>query len=255
MDAYALEPELQRSPRKVRRRGTHGFGTVFSQWVIMPPLIALTLFIMAWGAHLVIVRASGPIVRCKITERYRKDDGEDHKTLNHLSYRYEVAGKPFVGHEVVEEDVYRQVKNQSAMQVQVSPIFPGRDSLLLTPGRNIWGEVWTVGIASVLMVAGLLAVGWYLYIVPSKGAKLISHGLPVRGVLMDKKQIIGYKSVWNDLYYEYQPGGSEDMCAGCQSVRKSDWDTATVGEAYTVLYDPQNPQQSVLYQYADYRAV
>ncbi len=255
MDAYALEQELRHTPRKVKRRGTHGFGTVFCQWILVPLLMAMTLWMTLWSVHLAIVRASGPIVPCQIVNRYTEYDKEDRKTRHYLIYRYTASGQQHTERELVEQNVYEQQPLQSTLRVQISPIWPGHDSALIAPGNNIWEDVWTLGSASIILIAGMVAMSWFIYIVPSKGPKLISHGVPVRGVLTDKKQSVGHETVLNDLYYEYQPNGSAEVLVGCQRVQQLDWDGANVGENYTVLVDPQNMQQSVLYQYADYQAI
>jgi hypothetical protein len=39
MQEYQIEPELLRSPRRVRRRGTRGYGTFFTQWFLVPPMV------------------------------------------------------------------------------------------------------------------------------------------------------------------------------------------------------------------------
>jgi hypothetical protein len=59
---YSIEPELQHSPRMIRRRGTRGYGALLCQWLLIPPLFALTLFMLLWALHMALFRVTGPLV-------------------------------------------------------------------------------------------------------------------------------------------------------------------------------------------------
>lgn len=237
----------------VRRRGTRGYGTLFSQFFILP-FVALTFFILLWTLHMTAVRLWGPVVPGRITDRYSKYDKHDNKTRYYLVYRYELNGREYSELELMKHSVYLQHPVNSTVSVQVSPVWPGHDSVLRVPGRNIWENVWLSGGAALIMSAGMAAMAWYVFVLPAKWRRLALQGVPVRGRLTDKK-IYGARPVNGYLYYEYQPDSALAPLTGSQSVRTTDIDTARVGDAYTILYDPQNPQSSIIYQYGDYEAV
>ena len=79
---YTIERELLTSPRQIRRRGTRGYGTVFSRFLLVP-LILMTLIMTAWGIHLVIVRAAGPLVPGTVVDKFTEIDSEQ-KTQHYL---------------------------------------------------------------------------------------------------------------------------------------------------------------------------
>jgi hypothetical protein len=250
---YSIEPELQHSPRMIRRRGTRGYGTVFSQLIIIP-LVVLTLFMLLWAMHMTVVRLAGPIVPCRITERSIKYD-EHGKALRYLNFRYSLDGREYSERELVESATYNRITLPTSAQVQVSPLWPGHDSILLLPGRNVWANVWGLGITSLIMGAGVTAMSWYIFVIPARRRRLMLSGVPVRGHITDKEHFEGRRTQSFLLYYEYQTEAAPAPLLGRQSVRRSDFNAARVGDACTILYDRENPAFSLIYQYGDYEVI
>lgn len=272
MEEPQLEPELQGSPpRRVRRRGTHGCGTVFAQFFLIP-IFALAIAFPLWTVHSVVVRVFGPVVPCRIVDRYREYDHETDSWRYYLRYTATVGGRPIAGRELMDRDRVQATPIGSTRQLRLSPLFPGFDSVLLIPGRNLWGIVWLLGIVSFFMGSGAAVLAWYIYVLPARRRRLVVSGFAVAGRLTDKTKFIGSKSRSYTLHYEYRPligvspltlsaldGAASDSAAtplyGRQDVRAAEWDAAQIGECYTVLYDPRKPAFSLLYRFGDYLAV
>jgi hypothetical protein len=251
---YSIEPELQHSPRMIRRRGTRGYGAVFCQWLLIPPLCGLTLFMLLWSLHMALVRITGPIVPCRIVERYVKYDEHDNQ-LHYLVYRYTFYGREYSSRELVEQDLYTQKPVASTSMVQLSPLWPELDPVLRVPGRNVWATVWLLGFCAFVMMAGVAALAYYLFIPPIRQRRLILYGVPVRGRLVDKTEFIGARSQSFYLHYEYQPEATMNSFVQRQNVRLSDWNKAAIGDSCTILYDREKPEFSLIYQYSDYEVI
>lgn len=77
MQTHTIEPELLcNPPRRVRRRGTRGYGTLLSQFFVLP-VILLSLLMPLWWAHMLVVRTHGTTMNSQIVDRYREWDRED----------------------------------------------------------------------------------------------------------------------------------------------------------------------------------
>jgi hypothetical protein len=117
------------------------------------------------------------------------------------------------------------------------------------------------------MIALLSAMTWFIVILPTRRRQLVIRGVPVIGRISDKNIYEDTQSKAYYLHYEYQPVeriSSRDVSHGTantgpfinrQSVRESDWNEANVGDSYTILYNPQQPDTSIIYQYGEYRVI
>lgn len=126
----------------------------------------------------------------------------------------------------------------------------------MLPGTNLWGIIWGAGFGSIVMLAMGAAMLWFIYILPIRGRYLAVRGVPVIGKLTDKSQYQDSEAQTYYFHYQYTPSDSPSApITGKQRVRDTDWDQPQIGDSYTVLYDPRNPQNSVLYLYGDFEAI
>lgn len=263
---HQIEPELRSGPpRRARRRGARGMGTVFSQYFLIP-VVALALAMPLWTVHMALVRAFGPRVQGSIVERYREPDRETGDWRHYLRYRAAIGGKEVIQRELVDRESFLAAPIGTTVPLKLSPLLPGFDSVLLVPGRQVWGIVWGLGFASLIMVAGGGALVWFIYVLPARRRRLVISGVAVVGRVVDKTKAVSTKSQSYALHYEYLPvHGASPMASlpnnvnetdaqlrGRQDVRADEWEVAQVGDKVTVLYDESVPRFSVLYRYADF---
>jgi len=237
----------------VKRRGTRGYGTLFGQFLIVP-MLALTLWMLLWGLHMTLVRAAGKVVPCRIADRTIRQDSKG-KPRHYLIYSYNLNGHSIQSRALVAPDVYLQYAPESDAKAQISPLLPERDAVLLIPGENKWGAVWGMGFVVILMAGMTGALFWLIFVLPARRKQLAIRGVPVAGKLIDKTKYEGARSQGYYFHYEYQPEGAARPLTAQQTVRRSDWDEPVIGSFYTILYDPQQPQTSIIYLYGDYEAM
>lgn len=207
-----------------------------------------------WGVHLVVVRVAGPIVPGTIIERYT-DINNDRKTIYFLRCRYSLNDQTYTRNELVSLNTYNRVSTGADARVQVSPILPGKDSLILLPGKSPWEDVIILLLGSVVL-NGLMGVTvWHVVVVPWRRKQLVIKGTPISGRLVNKVLVTSSRMTYYQLLYEFQPPGHEDTVSGKQYVREDDWKAVKIGKAVTVLYDPDNVKNSVLYRYADFEVL
>lgn len=253
MEIYTLERELLTSPRQLRRRGTRGYGTVFSYFIVIP-LMLMTLGMVVWEVHMLTVRIAGPVVACTIDGHSTSRDSKG-KPLFYVAYSYRAKGREFHARQNVPIDVYDNTRIGSAGQVQISPLFPGQDSALLLTGVGVWDIPILFGFTSLFLCGVIALMVWSVVVMPMRRKALVVEGTPVAGRLVDKVKYVGSKSASYTLYYEYQAGDNGPTFAGKQSTRPDVFETAVVGKTYTVLYNPARPKLSVLYQFGDFEAL
>ncbi|RYZ64539.1 MAG: DUF3592 domain-containing protein [Proteobacteria bacterium] len=201
-----------------------------------------------------LVQFKGPLVPTEIVDRYTRNDSDSDGYLHYVVYRVPVAGVAPFATEMVDEASYNATTVGSKVPLQISPLFPGRDSVLRIPGRDTTGILWGSGFGSVVMLGMGALIVYYIYILPNKTRGLIKRGIPVVGRLVDKSHS-NHESIAYYLHYEYHPDGGGEPIHSKQSVRDSDYNEQQIGDLFTVIHDRKNPKFSVIYRYGDYDVI
>jgi hypothetical protein len=119
--------------------------------------------------------------------------------------------------------------------------------------------------SAILAVVPGLAAGkllWNLLIAPWRTRRLLRDGSIASGVILERKQTEG-KGACLALTYEYEVPAPDlgQIPRGTVLVQAKakfpglDFVGTAVGDSITVVYHPDHPRRSVIYEYADYRFV
>jgi len=101
-----------------------------------------------------------------------------------------------------------------------------------------------------IVVLGLV---WQFFIEPYRQWQLVRNGTPVVGRIT-ARQITGQgRNTAYIIAYEYAADDAPAL-TGEMRLRKEDWDVVHTNVPVTVLYEPRQPQRSLIYQYGPYVA-
>jgi hypothetical protein len=230
------------------------------------------------GLGLLLMELAGSVVNGTVT---KLDSSTDPEGVRHcrISYAYQVGRVGYQQDAEVAPAAGEQLQKDGPVAVLVGPLLPESNHRLLVEGaRNPWeGAVMPAILCLVLY--GIPGSGLLRSLRrASKHRRLISIGLPTCGTIRDgprgRWQIApadapsgpgevsppsGTRSDFQVAYSYQMPEGSADG-PGVGSLEAvmdlpEDYALVPIGEAITVLYDPADPRQSVIYRLADYEAV
>ena len=166
-----------------------------------------------------------------------------------IVYTYQEAGRQYKDSASFASSAFTQFPAGSSLPVRSLHVHGYGSSQLRTdvPAKDSYGGliffalVWN-GIVLLFFYAGCLA--------PLRERKLLREGEIAAGNVTDKTVQRG-KSTSYILTYAFQTKDGEDRSRKT-TIRKQDYDSANVGDAAIIFYDPLRPRRSVLYNYSQY---
>ena len=118
----------------------------------------------------------------------------------------------------------------------------GQDNAVLRIFLWIWGVMLSI------TMLGMLRRAW---LTPRR---LVRDGQAVIGRITDKRMEQAGRSKAPTLFYEYEPAGGEVVKSRISVPRKT-FVTTEAGSDVVVVYDPDRPRRSLIYDVCDFEAV
>jgi hypothetical protein len=171
-----------------------------------------------------------------------------------------VGGVAYDGSNSIGAAAFTQLRKGQEIQVQILAAAPTWEPCPVLPDHSPWTNVWLPASFGLFWstLVGLLV--WIFVSSILRARRLVRYGLPTSGVVTEKTIQRG-KSTTYYLHYRFIPERAENDEAASHSrsaktmVQKKDYESAQRGDVVTVLYDPVRPDRSLIYEFADYRAV
>lgn len=112
---------------------------------------------------------------------------------------------------------------------------------------------WVSLVTTVLITCAAL-IWMMVFIETSRRSRLVVSGAAARATVVGKRLSPGRDGAITQLRYRFvSPQG--DIVEGCSDCAWREWKSAASGEYATVLFDPNNPENSVLYRLCGFKAV
>ena len=242
-----VEPELaQLAPRPIKYNIRQNR---FPPWVkqvalcLSPPVWFFVFFPLFCSATLTSTEADvigiarpdsdGYTHKGKIFYTFTPQGGEQGEEQTGIQYLPE--GSP----------LQRSAEQTAKIRVSYSPMFPWL-------GASATGDPCPVPLPLAgLALVVLAALSVWIWYTPRKQKRLARHGLPVRGKIVDKREMVAPRSPTRyELRYEYHV--NLRRYEGTMAVADIDYMRTYPGNEVTVLYNPKNPYESVVYKFAYY---
>ncbi|HEX4130924.1 MAG TPA: DUF3592 domain-containing protein [Pirellulales bacterium] len=241
--ASDIEPELRLAPpRRVRVR----FRVRVGRWLLTLMAVALPGLLVAvacqWGAKVQALRKHGVETTGHVVDaRQAKGD-----SLPTIDYRYEVAGHPYDGSHSVLPEFFGTVKAGDAVNVTYRSDEPQVSRLTEDLQQRGSSDVLIVWAAVPVLLAICGWAWWHNGRWIRKVVRLSTIGAPVRTTSMTLKPVLAMMIQKYVVVYRYEVGDryfdiTEPYLPSMRDPLK------TPGTQATVLYDPNNPSDHVLY--------
>jgi hypothetical protein len=244
---------LPRPPRRLRGRlggrGEFWFGRLFTLPHVLVGIGATgyLLFVVLW-------RIFGAVIPGVVTG---SDISHSSKggTYYSLKYQYQVGGQTKSGSAGVSQTAYERFQSgnpgDAHLTVRYFSIGPFERAAL-----NTGGMLWSgAGLLFLWVGCWDLAIGvavYQLWIKPLRLRGLFKHGLAAPGRLLSKRMQSGKSTSYYCSYTFDDPVTGSRIEAETQVWDSGVWERAAAGQPVTVLYAPDNPQRSTIYESGGY---
>lgn len=160
--------------------------------------------------------------------------------------------EPFLDAGKVADDMIFPDTHPGQLAVRVYSLGP---LVYSRPVEHEWGGVLLLIPALFAPVTGFLFFALYLAIIirPRRYRRIFSHGIAVPGTIIDRYEDPATDSFYYAVKFAYIPEGETEPRVGEQALAGPKvFETATIKQEVTVLYDPDNPKKSALYEYGGF---
>jgi len=176
----------------------------------------------------------------------------------HVDFTYQVDEQNFASRMSVEKRAYERINIGDRVQVRILPLAPAASAFVTS--LNTPSDV--VCTLSFFCFASVMFV-WVSYsevVQFLRRRHLARFGKPTLGHITDKQVYRGKSTRYGIVYrYETPKGAASPKRVTHEGttvwVSQLDYEATQIGEEITVLYDPDHPDRSMLYRYAEYSIV
>ena len=244
-NAWTLEPELdQPVPRAARLTPMAQFSRIFAIVLWIGITITIFAFAMRDINDLKALLVNGRETNALVSDKYITYGKSKHY---HLTYRYDSDGQSYSDDTLVNQQKYDSAYNGSELLITYLPSHPTTDRAgVVDEARlNLQLRKWVTAIG----VASLLLAGFCVLIQKRYQSRLLllQFGVPVAGVVTaSESRRVSKNTMAFYLTYTYKVDGEE--LSRQVSVPGSFYDSVFPGVEITILYQPNNPQDSVPYR-------
>jgi hypothetical protein len=256
-----FEPELTApTPRRVKYRDgpRAGCGLWFGRLFLLPHTLAgAFILVMAVATTVQYLRVLTFGVECD-GRVVRKTETKGGKGTHYgVEYAYAVGGVEHAGRVTVNRNEYAEVTGGDPVAVRAVESAPEYDPWPRLPGQ--WAPARALGYwAIALFWNGIMSLFlWGAYVRPWRDRRLVRVGQPaagvVRAVVTRNTRPRSYR-----VTYEYTVpdrfGLADAVRTGSMVTDRWDATRYLPGRPVTVLYDPDRPGRSVVYELTAYQA-
>jgi hypothetical protein len=167
----------------------------------------------------------------------------------HVTYLYSEDGQTVTDTSQVGHDEYAHLTRGDVLPVHAVNFFGHHFSELdRTPGDFARQRffLWPF----TLIWLGMISL---FYLAPLRSKHLVRDGEPILGKVTGKDLSHNKNTTNYRLAYTFTPMGGQAV-ATRMLVRRQFYDQANVGDEVVIVFDPNKPKRSVIYQYCDYQA-
>jgi hypothetical protein len=253
-------------PRPVRRRPATYF-TIIGLRLVLGPFILLGIAAAGVIAVSVAWLAFGTDRQAEVTNTWITHWSRS-KDIYNVAYRCQVGGTSIIGQIDVqksefEEDTQTLTARAAHISVAIAPpllrvrtlgIPPLVYAVPLADGDSEWEHAAAIWVWALVLMALARGAYYLAFQVPARQKALYRDGEASLGTIVQKCQRTSGKSVAFSLLYEFKSSDGYRQTAD-QHVYRPAWVLAEIDQHVLVMYDSDDPEQSVLYDYGDFMAV
>ena len=173
-----------------------------------------------------------------------------------LKYQYQVAGQTKSGSGNVERAVYDRFQPLNQVDPGITLRYFAIGPLEhegICEGTSFGNELGLLAFLALFWDALVGMMAHQLWVKPLQRRWLYQHGAATTGKLLSKRLRAG-KSRSYYLKYEFKDAVmGRPFIVETKVWKRTDWELANEGQAVTVLYAPDNPKRSTVYEFGGYK--
>jgi Protein of unknown function (DUF3592) len=262
--SHTFEPELdQPTPRRVAAREGCGYGCGlwFVRLFALPHTLAGPFLLYQAGRAVVLylgVLFAGTEVEGTITKTAEHTGKK--RTYYTADYMFTLGGVEHTAHTSLDEEDFATLHKGQAIRVRVWEAAPDDAQWPDVVGSHPLRGVGGACLAALFWNAFVGVIVYFFYVRPWRRRQLVRYGEPTPGVVRSVAVVHENKQLAYKIRYEYAvPAGQRSAGGRLPGSVKASKDSGAanvrVGDVLTVLYDPWRPRRSLLYRFADHKAV
>jgi hypothetical protein len=175
-----------------------------------------------------------------------------------LKYRYQVGEETKSGTDGVSRAVYERFQSKdepnSRVIVHYFSIEPLKHAKLRESG-SLWAEMGFLALWAGFWNFVVSFAVYQFWIKPLRRRRLYRHGEATSGTLIGKRVKSGKSTTYYVTYTFREPIRGEMIVAEMQVWDVGAWNCSGNGQPLIILYAPQNPNRSTVYEFGGYRVV
>lgn len=246
-----IEPELlSRTPRELALRNNARSQSNGCLAIFLIPFVAIGTFTFIFALCLTSVMIFGKTTTGFVTDKRELAGKKSHSYS--IKYCFNVDGKRYNGSDSVKLDDFNDIGIESPVQVKYLPSAPLMFPTVITAHDSRIGAVLFIWAHTTIWNLLIWFIIYQIFWRPRIIRTVYLNGEPALAEITNKKRISG-KTISYFIEYQFKPQETVDIIAkGSVYVSPEDGNKIEVGDCFTVLYLPNKPNRSVLYQFGPY---
>jgi hypothetical protein len=219
------------------------------------------LFLIGISVYLPLLILLGDDVPGQITN-LQTTTSKKSGLIYHAQYSYVVDGFSFSEDDTIDSAEYAHLKKGQPCTVRVFRFLP--KTLPQRLGSSSPWLKWPKYLVMALFWNAFMSlIVWCVWIDPWRKWMLLKYGTAVAGQVKSRETYRGSKGgTYYRVHYVYVPAiddagmvSESELLNGKMSVSFRDYNSATTGKVVTVLFSPNKPRRSIVYDFAEYEAI
>jgi hypothetical protein len=170
-----------------------------------------------------------------------------------VRFRIDVADTNYTAEQHVDPVTFSTLQEGQAVQTRFLPIWPGHSASIVDPPLDTPTNVWSASVITLVLNGVLVLVVSIFYVSAVKRRKLAMHGIAAAGRVVQKEIVKRNKITAYRLTYRYHTPSGERQAT--MDVAAKVYNTVSLNQDVTVLYDVDAPANSMIYEFAEFQIV
>jgi hypothetical protein len=243
-------------PRTVKLRG------ISPRWRFLIVIFLIPFYTLAFvlTGH-VILSLLTPVLGTPIpgtTISTRIDtEGEDDHNIYKLYYTYQLNGQKIQTWDKLPQSDFQQIHANPHPQpitvyyLSLGPFSRSNPNTL----SSQFGRIFCLIIVTIIWDTVFLGAAIYYWLKHRKIKHLLQHGAATSGIIVSKRKVDSSDHPEHYITYSYtHPFTGQTLAIECHIDAKP-WESARTNQTVTVIYDPDQPHKSLVYEFSYYKII
>jgi hypothetical protein len=170
-----------------------------------------------------------------------------------VRFRIDVADASYTAEQHVDPVTFSTLQEGQAVQARFLPICPSYSASIVDPPLETPTNVWSASVITLVLNGVLMLVVSIFYWSAVNRRRLAMHGIATAGRVVHRDIVKRNKVTAYRLTYRYHTPSGERQATMDVAVKA--YNTVSLNQDVTVLYDATAPENSMIYECAEFQIV